>query len=206
MNRSFRCSLLLSLVLLLPGKAAVVYMSLAGQQDNFLRAGYPDKLFDFNGDGSSELIFTATGLGTSTVTVDPQTNTDVRIYYERGAAVLGVGSIIDVNATLYAGTKLVEHSWGSGGSPQLMSYFNSGGTGGPWNGRTGYLGFLFLDSLSTAHFGWLRITDNGGSLEFHEWAYETADAKPIYAGQVPETSVLFTSLASLAFLHLRRRR
>jgi hypothetical protein len=82
----------------------------------------------------------------------------------------------------------------------------STGSSTDFNGR-GYIGVEFESTLGT-HYGYLDIEAGPGfdGITFYGWAYETQPGAPIFAGQVPEPSVLvLAEIAAVSFL-LRRRR
>ncbi len=216
--------LLCLLLLALRAAAAIVHVtnSVPPGPDGFPRllGLRPDQeaetqSFYFNHDGRAELIFTALGgIARPSIGVIHGSAGQFIRFLDRGAAVMKLGDYIGIDLPFNPNLTAQElYMWG--GRVEFISGFdNVAGGAGPWFGKTGYLGFLFTDFeiidgniISGAdHFGWIRLTDHGGALEFHDYAYETESRVPILAGQIAEPTASTLALLSAVFLLKRRSR
>jgi hypothetical protein len=173
-------------------------------------AGPYSQTYDFNQDGRGDITFEfgisifgfyVTGPSTSEV-VAGFTNG----YY--GAAVLGAGAEFSASllpsATDAFGVRY--HSFLTG-QEATMSFASSESSGGPWENRTGYLGFSFL-SEQGRHYGWIYHQHIGSGFGgyFFQYAYETEPGVGIITG-IPEPSSagLLVLGAGISLLHRSRK-
>lgn len=86
-------------------------------------------------------------------------------------------------------------------------FVTSTGSATRFNGR-GAIGVEFHSAVGI-HYGYLDIDAGPGyaGITLYGWAYESQHGVPIFAGQVPEPSVLILAgIATLSFLSCRRRK
>jgi hypothetical protein len=96
-----------------------------------------------------------------------------------------------------------------GSASALLTSCMDVGCIGLFTGQNAYMGVRFQASDGT-HYGWMRLElpfvgVNGGYIR--EWAYDTRVNAPIFAGAVPEPSVVgLVSLSGAGFWLFRRRK
>ncbi len=185
-------------------EGAVIY------QEPFSFVGGPDPVeFDLDQNGTTDLSFRIRRSPTFVFLVSGPVTTFVLRDQSAGfnqVSVLPPGFLID-DAENSPGFSYRNFTRPDGGF-QLSSVFDDLEpiTGGPFFGRTGYLGFRFQGEEGE-HYGYALVQDNevifGRILAI---AWESEPNTPILAGAVPEPSTSTTLLASLAMLLFRRRR
>jgi hypothetical protein len=185
-------------------EGAVIY------QEPFSFVGGPDPVeFDLDQNGTTDLSFRIRRSPTFVFGVSGPMTTSILRDQLGGftqVSLLSPGFLID-NADGSDTYFYVNFTRPDGGF-QLSSRFADGGTitGGPFFGRTGYLGFRFQGEEGE-HYGYALVQDNevifGRILAI---AWESEPNTPILAGAVPEPSTSTTLLTALAIILFRRRR
>jgi hypothetical protein len=164
---------------------------------------------DFNQDGVGDLTFTI-GLSIYGFHITGPSTTEVLAgvtngYY--GAAVLGPGATFSPSLlpTQTDAFGLRYHSFLMG-QEATMSFASSESSGGPWDGRTGYLGFSFLIGQDR-HYGWIYHQHIGSGFGgyFYQYAYETEPGVGITT-PIPESSSAALLLLGVGALLFRRKR
>lgn len=94
----------------------------------------------------------------------------------------------------------------SRGGGLATSVVNTGSQGGPFNGKTAYLGFRF-EAATGSHYGYALLQDvTSSSAIIAAYAWESEPNTAILAGAIPEPSApLLLSLASLLMIGRRAR-
>jgi hypothetical protein len=194
----------------LSSQGAIVIMDFPNPNGLFIGSAGPySKTYDFNQDGRGDLTFEfgisiygfyITGPPTSEV-VSGFTNG----YY--GAAVLGPGATFSPSLlpTQTDAFGVRYHSFLTG-HEATMSFATSESSGGPWDGRTGYLGFSFLIDQDR-HYGWIYHQHIGSGFGgyFYQYAYETEPRVGITT-PIPEPSSAALLLLGAGFLLSNRSR
>lgn len=159
-------------------------------RDEFFGQFWP---FDMNGDGNPELTFA-------------YNFQSVAVRYEQGTRSLsamaswpdirGLPQPLDVGFSIGPESASGQWQWFGGipGEPfgfYSLVYITSGGTGGEFAGRRGYMGVEFQHAGGT-HYGWISLYVDAFApvAVIDSWAWETRAGVPILAGAVPEPSAL----------------
>lgn len=176
---------------------------------------------DINGDGQLDVRFydgsysggsfygtAASGVGTARLLVTPQGPNDF------GSYLVGLNQ-----GFLIGGSMSPSLFWAAHDAPNLYGdatvlgfYIPEEGSNvipdGYFYGTTAYMGIQF--EIGTAwHYGWMRVRGEewfSPGAAVLDWAYDTRPNTPIFAGAVPEPSVLaLFTVAGIALLTLRQR-
>jgi hypothetical protein len=186
------------------------------QQPIYYSAGVADyeTNVDINGDGTPDFTIISTSsydadiapLGSNSIIAIPEIAPDVGYFVAALSNGVSIGSSLEPipGAQWYSQTtdQFGRAAIGSqaqfGGQPVVIGYF----AGKP----SAYVGFDLVDS-GVNYYGWMQLSNPLNLVygQVVDWAYESKPDTPIFAGEVPEPSMLALLTLGALFALFRRR-